>query len=1465
MNKNIKSIFFVLTLFTLLLGVSVVSAIDANNDTHISEDTSDVIAPEVTTTTKGNTVENTKNVERIKNDNEAIIVNNDTARFVFSGENNSLNESIKEADTLDFQGTISKVDGLNSILINKPINIITSTNNGRIENLNSITYNNGASGSNITGIYTYNTQFYVRNAHNIVFDNISNVVVSKAIGWGVGQTSIGHNSTNITVKNSYFYTKDNGGSSTFVFNWADNSTLVNSTVEADGNVGNLVYLTTYNVDLPSGTTANCNNQILNNTIRGPEKSLAICWAIALSGNNNTVDGNTIHYVGTGITGQWGSGITGEGIDDNATSLVNNSNHKIFNNKLYTGTGFTGITGCILINNTFYNNSRFRIGNDSLVINNTANNLEVMGTNSIIRNNNITNNQTYTINGTGTNNTIKDNYLTSLDKYGDESVNLNKELNTIANNTPIVQNIIITDETYSDFFDDESNIKLDVVKNYTKIYLTGEIYNKDFKFNNIITNIYNNQSILYNSTLELNENSKVKIEKLTINNTDKKALIINAENSIIKENTIYAYAINNITELITINADNTVFENNNIYYNQSIETENPIVTLKINSENNNITTNTIQIINQTKVSNPVVDNVIINGVKYEEIIQNMIIDEMVSYDTTAYINNSTFNIVDTGDYESLMIGNDSFINNSHINAFLVADGGLNEGLKIIISNSTLNGGLILLNNAIAYIDDTVILGENFYYDDMDGTLIDDTCKVITNNTQLIDILSQKGLPTENINDTNRFTIDPTTSTIPTSPDTNPEVKDVIINGVKYEEIIQNMIIDEMVSYDTTAYINNSTFNIVDTGDYESLMIGNDSFINNSHINAFLVADGGLNEGLKIIISNSTLNGGLILLNNAIAYIDDTVILGENFYYDDMDGTLIDDTCKVITNNTQLIDILSQKGLPTENINDTNRFTIDPTTSTIPTQQDNTPVDESPYITNEIMVLNGKNNYVYNNYIYVNSTGAIHGIIINSDDNKVIRNTLRLRSNDNITAVDIINANDVDVSRNPITITKSNNTYGIVIENSSIANNIQSNTITITADNTASAIILEGSNIKDENISSNTLRVTANNSIGIAIKSKEDKISNITVDSNTVHVKGQTANALLINANNIIMKNTLNVTIIANDENSEEIDDNIISSAILIINSDNITQNSSYTDIYTNTASLILINTSNSNINYIRNKIITNETPILIINSTNNTITNCELNTTQEYTIIGESSTNNIIENNYLIAKTLTGDESVKLNKETNTIANNTPKIELIIDTTEFTPGQTTTIKAGIYFDGEILTDNTKGKVTFKVDGKTLKDTNGKVIYAKIVNGQATIENYVVPDTWKEDSTIQAVYSGSTQCDKLTSEKTEITINKEAPTFTIDPIEPTAAGSTITLKATITDNNKVINTGKVVFKINGKTVKDENGKVIYAKVVNNQVEFEYTLPDSYKAGSYNITATFISADYERLEDSKTLTVN
>jgi len=267
---------------------------------------------------------------------------------------------------------------------------------------------------------------------------------------------------------------------------------------------------------------------------------------------------------------------------------------------------------------------------------------------------------------------------------------------------------------------------------------------------------------------------------------------------------------------------------------------------------------------------------------------------------------------------------------------------------------------------------------------------------------------------------------------------------------------------------------------------------------------------------------------------------------------------------------------------------------------------------------------------------------------------------------------------------------------------------------------------------------------------------------------------------------------------------------------------------------------------------------NITGNITLDGSNNIITDNNIITNQEYTITSKRTSNgNIITNNHLIAKTLTGDKSVNINKDTNTIENNTPYENILkINTEELTVGQNTTITASIYNGQDINTSINKGKVTFKVNGKTLKDENGKVIYAKVVNGTATIENYIVPEDWaKEGTTIQAVYSGSTQCEKLTSEKTNITVNPKELTLT-------TTASTTQLTATLSDNT--INTGKIVFKINGKTVKDANGKVIYAKVVNGTASVDYTLPESYKAGNYTVTATFIASGYDRLEASETLTV-
>ena len=234
-------------------------------------------------------------------------------------------------------------------------------------------------------------------------------------------------------------------------------------------------------------------------------------------------------------------------------------------------------------------------------------------------------------------------------------------------------------------------------------------------------------------------------------------------------------------------------------------------------------------------------------------------------------------------------------------------------------------------------------------------------------------------------------------------------------------------------------------------------------------------------------------------------------------------------------------------------------------------------------------------------------------------------------------------------------------------------------------------------------------------------------------------------------------------------------------------------------------------------------------------------------------------------NYTFTLTVNDDDYTADNTTVTVLVTQPKQYSLQVTTTEFTVGTNTTLQAVIYADNETATDITKGKVVFKVNGKTLKDSNNKIIYAKIVNGTATIENYYIPVSWdKENITIEAVYSGSSQLSSLRSNKTLITINKQEAYITTEDINTTRAG-TITLKATITDNNQVISAGKIVFKINGKTLKDANGKVIYAQVTNNTASMEYTLPNSYKSKTYNITAIFISTGYERLEDTKTLTVN
>ena len=280
--------------------------------------------------------------------------------------------------------------------------------------------------------------------------------------------------------------------------------------------------------------------------------------------------------------------------------------------------------------------------------------------------------------------------------------------------------------------------------------------------------------------------------------------------------------------------------------------------------------------------------------------------------------------------------------------------------------------------------------------------------------------------------------------------------------------------------------------------------------------------------------------------------------------------------------------------------------------------------------------------------------------------------------------------------------------------------------------------------------------------------------------------------------------------------------------------------------------------------------TEDTPIVLNGATQSIIRNNNITTTSEYTItLDADSVENTITGNNLQAAELTGTASVLDNGEDNVISDGgdepiTVEPVLKVDTTEFTVGEAATITASIYRGDEVDSSINKGKVVFKVNGKTLKDSTGKVIYAKVTDGVATITDYEVPSSWAKDNvTIQAVYSGSSQCDALRAEA-NLTVTKDSPSITTSDVTA-SKGETVTLTATVVAGDTPVNVGKVIFKVNGKTVKDSNGKVIYASVVNGQVSVNYTVPENMKAGNYNITVSFTAPGCDKLVDTKTLTVS
>ena len=471
------------------------------------------------------------------------IVTNETFFDYFI--NGTLADYVPEGATLDFRGKFYSHDDVKfDLVINKPINMVSTTGDAFIdlnttagsllgENPGScFTINNGGSGSNVSGIIFHNTQVWIYDAHNVVLNNISVIVENKRVGSGVGTTAIRHGSTNVTLKNSYIYTSNNGGSSSIVLTHVQNCTVENNTIVGEGNVGNLLYLNTFNdagCDL-----SNDYNKIINNKITGPSPAAGICYGIGINGNNNLIAGNVINYAGNGIVPAWGATPNNNTYCDNVLiggASMSVAASSIAYNNTVSGTLTIG-SGSVAYNNTakaISVSSNSVVSNSSAtaaltvqagakVANVTAASLSVSGKNAVIENVSISGvgtikssatnttliNSTFggmltvqsakntikynnivlatgdaAILATGGDNVITNNYLIAGDKLGDNAVNSTVETNIVKDNLPGgIVNVTITAKDVFEGSDVIIDVTVDSLSNLTEKFML-KINNKEY--------------------------------------------------------------------------------------------------------------------------------------------------------------------------------------------------------------------------------------------------------------------------------------------------------------------------------------------------------------------------------------------------------------------------------------------------------------------------------------------------------------------------------------------------------------------------------------------------------------------------------------------------------------------------------------------------------------------------------------------------------------------------------------------------------------------------------------------------------------------------------------------------------------------------------------------------------------------------------------------------------------------------
>ena len=244
-------------------------------------------------------------------------------------------------------------------------------------------------------------------------------------------------------------------------------------------------------------------------------------------------------------------------------------------------------------------------------------------------------------------------------------------------------------------------------------------------------------------------------------------------------------------------------------------------------------------------------------------------------------------------------------------------------------------------------------------------------------------------------------------------------------------------------------------------------------------------------------------------------------------------------------------------------------------------------------------------------------------------------------------------------------------------------------------------------------------------------------------------------------------------------------------------------------------------------------------------------------------------NNINDNLSQYGSTIVNRQSHTL-INTNIFLDRTLNVKVTVNQIKSVIGENITLTANVI--DEKGNKVTSGNLAFKINGKTLKQDgnfNTKANTMKISIRDAIATHTLTANQYLRNAkNLTATYSGSSAYKKATSNVVTAQIQKRKAKLTITTTPKTVKQYEtiqINIKAIdITKNSKnktALKNAKIIIKINGVTLKNMKGKILYLKLdKNGQVTYNHTIPggtgaitSSKTPRAYSITAVLVEENY------------